>query len=59
MWESLVSLRQSSNENRKIVLRQKLHNTKMTKTDIVTSFLTRVPKVKDELANIREVVPEE
>lgn len=31
MWESLVSLHQSSNENRKMVLRQKLRNTKMTR----------------------------
>lgn len=59
MWESLVSLHQSSNEKRKIVLRQKLCNTKMIKTDSVTSFLTTVSQVKDELVVIGEIVLEE
>lgn len=59
MWESLVSLHHSSNENKKMVMRQKLHNTKMTKTDSVTSFLTRVSQVKDELISIGETSPKE
>eukprot|EP00253_Pinus_taeda_P032489 PITA_32489 len=59
MWESLASLHQSSNENRKMVLRQKLRNNKMTKTDSVTSFLTRVLQVKAEMVAIGEAVPEE
>lgn len=42
-----------------MVLRQKLRNTKMTKTDSVTSFLTRVSQVKYELIAIGEVVSKE
>ena len=56
MWESLVSLHQNSNENKKMVLRQKLRNTKI---ESVASFLTRVSQVKDELVAVGEVVPEE
>ena len=42
-----------------MVLRQKLHNTKMTKTNNDTSFHTRISQVKDELVAVGEAVSEE
>lgn len=59
MWDSLVTLHQSSNENRKMVLRKKVRNTKMTKTDMVTSYLTKITQVRDELAAMGEVILED
>jgi hypothetical protein len=54
MWEALKSLFQSKNENRKMVLREKLRDTKMTGSDTVTTYLTRIRQVRDELAAIGE-----
>jgi hypothetical protein len=51
MWQSLCGLYQSPNQNRKMVLQEKLRGTKMTKTDTVTSFLTRFSQIRDELAS--------
>jgi hypothetical protein len=45
MWEALKSLFQSKNENRKIVLREKLKDTKMTRSDTVTTYLTWIRQV--------------
>ena len=42
MWEALTSLFQSSNENRKMVLREKLKSTKMAKDEGVIPYLTRI-----------------
>ena len=56
MWESLRNLYQSSNQNKKMVLREKLRSTKMAREESVTSYLTRVSQVKDELATVGEVV---
>ena len=56
MWESLGNLYQSSNQNRKMVLREKLRSTKMSKGESMTSYLTRVSQVRDELAAVGEVV---
>jgi hypothetical protein len=42
MWESLRNLYQSTNQNMKIVLREKFTNTKITKGESVTSYLTRL-----------------
>ena len=56
MWESLGNLYQSSNQNRKMVLREKLRSTKMARGESVTSYLTRVSQVRDELAVVGEVV---
>ena len=56
MWESLSNLYQSSNQNRKMVLREKLRSTKMARGESVTSYLTRVSQVRDELAAVGEVV---
>jgi hypothetical protein len=56
MWQSLCSLYQSPNQNRKMVLQEKLRSTKMTKNDTVTSYLTRISQVRDELAVVAERV---
>jgi hypothetical protein len=56
MREALKSLFQSRNENRKMVLREKLRDTKMTESDKVTTYLTRIRQVRDALAAIGEAV---
>jgi hypothetical protein len=56
MWQSLCGLYQSPNQNRKMVLQEKLRGTKMSKTDSVTSFLTIFSQIRDELAAIGEIV---
>ena len=42
MWTSLTKLYQSSNENWKMVLREKLRNIKMTEIEKVSSYLTKI-----------------
>jgi hypothetical protein len=39
-----------------MVLQEKLRATKMTKTDTVTSFLTRFSQILDELAAVGKIV---
>ena len=36
--------------------REKLKDTKMTKLDMVTSYLTKITQVHDQLADVGEVV---
>jgi len=56
MWTTLTSLYQSSNENVKMVLKEKLKAIKMAKTDSATSYLTKITLVRDELVAIGEVI---
>ena len=42
MWDAFTSLFQSSNENRKMVSREKLKSIKMAKAKGVTSYLTKI-----------------
>jgi hypothetical protein len=56
MWQSLCGLYQSLNQNRKMVLEEKLRGTKMTKTDSATSFLMRFSQIRDELVAVGEIV---
>ena len=56
MWEAIIKLYQNSNLNRKTVLKEKLQNTKMRKGESVSSYLTRLRQVKDELADVGETV---
>ena len=56
MWDTLKQLFEAKNENWKMALKDKLHNVKMTKDESVTSYLTRVAQVKDELAAVGETV---
>jgi hypothetical protein len=55
-WDALKNLYKSKNENRKMALKDKLRDTKMGKGQIVSSYLTRVAQVKDELAADGEVI---
>ena len=56
MWESLTKLYKSSNENRKMVLREKLKSIKMTKTENVATYITNLTHMRDELGAVGEVV---
>ena len=40
-----------------MVLREKLKSIKMTKAEGITSYLTRISQVRDELAVVGKVVP--
>ena len=52
MWTALTGLFASTNENRKMVLREKLKNVKMVKGEACMTYLTRISRVRDELAAI-------
>jgi hypothetical protein len=56
MWESLTKLYQSTNENRKMVLREKLKSIKITKAENVVTYLTRLTQVRDELGAVGEAI---
>jgi hypothetical protein len=42
MWGTLINLYEAENENQKIALKNKLHDTKMDKGESVASYLTQV-----------------
>jgi hypothetical protein len=56
MFHALVSLCQSLNINRKMVLRKKLRSIVMTRLDIVTSYLMKITHICDQLAAVGEKV---
>jgi hypothetical protein len=56
MWEALKNLFEVKNENRKMALKAKLHDTEMGKEESVSSYLTWVAQVKYELAVVGEVI---
>ena len=56
MWASLCSLYESSNENRKMVVHDRLRSIRMLKSESMTSFLSRYTQIRDELGAIGEVV---
>jgi len=56
MWGALTKLYQSSNEKRKMVLREELRRTKTYETNTVASYLTKITKIKDELAKVGETI---
>ena len=56
MGDALKNLFEVKNENRKMALKAKLHDTKMGKEESVSSYLTWVAQVKDELATVGEVI---
>ena len=51
-----MKLYQSSNENRKMVLREKLKSIKMVKDYEIVTYLTHISRVRDELAAVGEKV---
>jgi uncharacterized membrane protein YgcG len=56
MWASLCSLYESSNENRKMVLHDRLRSIRMLEDESVTSFLARFTQIRDELGAVGEVI---
>jgi hypothetical protein len=56
MIDSLVSLYQSKNINRKMIFHNKLQSIEMTKLDNVTSYLMKVTWIRDQLAVVGEKV---
>ena len=52
MWSALTGLFASTNENMKMVLREKLKNAKMVKGEACMTYLTRISQVRDELAAV-------
>ena len=56
MWSALTGLFQSTNEKRKMVLREKLKNIKMVKGEMCMTYLTRISHVRDELAAVGEAI---
>ena len=42
MWSALTDLFESTNENRKMVLREKLKNIKMVEGEVCMAYLTRI-----------------
>ena len=57
MSDTLNQLFEAKNENCEMVLKDKLHNVKMNKDEGVSSYLTHLVEVKDELAAVGEIVP--
>jgi hypothetical protein len=58
MWTAIIGLYQGTSEARNLVLKEKLRNIKMGKSELVVSYLTRFTQVKDELTGVGETVPE-
>jgi hypothetical protein len=56
MWSSLCKLYESSNENQKMVLHDRLRGIRMLKDESITSFLGRYTQIRDELGAVGEVV---
>jgi hypothetical protein len=56
MWDTLKNLFEAKHENRKMALKDKLHEVRMTKEDNVATYLTRLAQVKDEIAIVGEVI---
>ena len=52
----MTKLYQNDNENQKMVLREKLSDTKMSKNEIVSSYLTKISQVRDVFVSIWEKV---
>lgn len=51
-WKTLNNLYHGSNENRKMLLKDKLKATKMNESESVIAYLTHITNVRDELAAI-------
>jgi hypothetical protein len=59
MLVALTNLFQSNNANMKMVLREKLRDTKMTRSNTVTNYLTKITHVRDQFALVGVVVSDE
>ena len=58
VWEALTKLYQSSNENRKMALRDKMKAIKRKGFEGVVAYLSHFTDVRDELATIGEIAIE-
>jgi hypothetical protein len=56
MFDALVSLYQSQNINRKMILWNKLRSIGMTRLDTITSYLMKITQIRDQLATVGEKV---
>jgi hypothetical protein len=56
MWASLCKIYESSNQNRKMVLYDRLRGICMLKDDLVTSYLGRYTQIRDKLGAVGEVM---
>jgi hypothetical protein len=56
IWASLCKLYQSPNQNRKMVLQDKLRSIQMLDFETVTSYLGKFTQIEDDLAVVREIV---
>ena len=52
----MTNLYQSSNENQKMVSREKLKSIRMNKGENIIAYLTRITLVRDELGVVGEVI---
>jgi hypothetical protein len=59
MFDAILSLFQSDNMSRKMILKTKLGECRMTHFDNVTDYLMRITQIRDQLAAIGETVLEE
>jgi len=58
MYNVLVNLYGSNNDNRKLALKNHLRNIKMIGSDFVTNYLMKITQVKDELVALAEKIEE-
>lgn len=56
MWEALKQLYHNDIHNKKMVLREKLGRTIMSKTKLLSSYLTKISQVCDDLATVGETI---
>ena len=52
MWKALKDHFQSSNDHRKLALKDKLRKIKMEKDDIISKYLTKFVQCRDELRSV-------
>jgi 2-phosphoglycerate kinase len=58
MFDALVMLYQSVNLSHKMLLKNKLTGTRMSKTNTVASYLMKITELRDQLAAIGEHIDE-
>jgi len=48
MWKALESLYQNKNENRRMLLQERMRSTKMTKGEGVVPYLTKLTQIRED-----------
>ena len=59
MWKALIDFFQSSNDQRKLALKDKLRKIKMEKGDSIPKYLTKFVYCKDEMGSVGITVDDE